>query len=406
MAEPPLPSAEEPAEQPEQPEQPVQPVQPEPSGSAARPLIAPPWSPVATPSASYVPRPPAAPEPNDGRSFTERYRGTQWDSSTPIAPVIGRATAGPTPLQRGGPSILLLAGVGMLLAVVAVIGVLLYTDSQRPGFLPAAVLPSSSPADSLPAATLASTPSVAISPSATPSSSLSAPPASVTPPAASPTPTEPLVLPDDPAEAFVARMLYGASYSVTADGRFDFGGEEGSWGFEMDVAGSDLGGVFTIAQKRVRLVTDIIVKENIQYDKPAGEGWVRREGNPEGMPMDILAAHRGPQSFEGLEYVGAVRRDRMQLHHLRLPSAFLPQLSTMWLDEYDGGLVLHDFSFDLWITDDGRPRSADVVFDGTVRSAGAEVDMTFNMNYRFSRWGEPTVIEAPEQYTDPGYTDG
>lgn len=387
MAEPLLPSSEE---------------QEEPGESAARPLIAPPWSPVATPPASYVPRPAAAAaEPNDGRSFTERYRGTQWDTS----PLGGLAASDLTPARRGGPSILLLAGVGMLLVVVAVIGVMLFSGSQQPAYLPAAVLPTSSPPASQPTAT--ASPGVATSPSPAPSVPVSAPPASASAAApASATPIPPLVLPDNPADAFVARMLYGASYSVEADGQFDFGGERGSWGFVMDVGGSDLSGVFTIAQKRLRLVTDIVVKDDIQYDRPAGEGWVRREGTPEGMPMDIFSAHHGPQSFEGLEYVGAVTRNRAQLHHLRLPSAFLPDLSTMWLDEFDGGLVLHDFTFDLWVTDDGRPRSASVVFDGTVRSAGAEVDMTFNMDYRFSRWGEPIVIEPPEHYTDPGFTDG
>jgi hypothetical protein len=368
----------------------------------ARPLIAPPWSSAAAPAAPHAPRPAAVPTtPDDGRSFTERYRGTQWDTSQ-----VGALT--PTdlaPARRRGPSILLLAGVGMLLAVVALTGVILYTDSQRPAYLPAAVLPTSSPESTTPTAT--ATPQSAISPSPAPSVPVSAPPASATPGApASATPKAPLVLPDDPAAAFVARMLHGASYSVKADGEFDFGGEKGSWGFAMDVAGRDLSGVFKIHQKRIRIVTDIIVKDGVQYDKLAGEGWVREEGVPEGMPMDLFATTQGPQSWDGLEYVGSTTRNQRQLHHLRLPAALLPGLSAMWIDEYDGGLVLNDFSFDLWITDDGRPQSSDLVFDGTVRSAGVEIDMTFNMRYSFSRWGDDIVIERPAHFTDPGYTDG
>jgi len=337
---------------------------------------------------------------DDGRSFTERYRGTQWDTS----PVAAMVAPQPTAARRGGPSILLLVGVGMFLAVAALVGVILYSDSLRPAFLPGAVLPIISPA-ATPAATTG--PAATVIPSAAPSGAVPAPSASASP-ATQPSaiPTAPLQLPDHPADAFVARMLHGASYSVEADGRFDFGGERGSWGFAMDVAGRDLSGVFTIAQKRVRVVTDIVVKDNVQYNKFAGEGWIREEGVPEGMPMDMFATTEDPQSWEGLEYVGAVTRNRTQLHHLRLPAAFLPELSAMMLDEYEGGLVVHDLTFDLWVTADGRPRSADLVFDGTVRSAGVEVDMTFNLDYRYSRWGEPIVIEAPERFTDPGYTDG
>lgn len=348
-----------------------------------------------------------APEPNDGRSFTERYRGTEWDSAPVVGPVIGPRAAHHTQAQRGGPSILLLAGVGMLVAVVAVIGVLLYTDSERPVLLPAAVLPISSPLASPPAAT--APPPVAISPSPAPSVPASVPPAAATPVAsASATPTAPpLVLPDDPAAAFAVRMLRGdATYTVETEGQFAVGNDRLAWNSTMDVAGRDLSGSMRISQQRVRVLTDIIVKDDVQYTRLAGEEWIREEGVPQGMPMALFLTTNPSGSYSGLEYVKAVKRDGRQLHHLRMPQSFVPGLTDEMIAGYEGGLSVRSLTLDLWVTGDGKPAAANLTFDATARAAGVEVDMTIEMAYRFTRWGDDIVIEAPEQFTDPGYTDG
>lgn len=371
--------------------------------NAARPLIAPPWSPASTPPASYVPRPPTAtPEPNDGRSFTERYRGTQWDTS-PLNGLPDAATV--MPHRRGGPSILLLAGVGMFVAVVAMIGVILYTDMQQPAILPAALLPTSSPEPSSPPAATDSP--AATSPSPAPSALASAPPALATPVATAnltPTALPPFVLPNDPLEAFAYRMARGdATYHVAAEGDMDVGNESLAFHMEMDFAGDDVSSVIDISQKRVRARTESIVKDGIQYDRLAGDGWIRSEGTPDGLSSGIFGSM---YSLDGLEYVGAVRRNGQLLHHLRFPQEYVPLLNSAFIEDFAGGMTVHDFRFDVWITGDGRARSATFKMDGTAHESGVEVDVTLDFEYRFSRWGEPIVVDAPAQYTDPGYTDG
>lgn len=186
----------------------------------------------------------------------------------------------------------------------------------------------------------------------------------------------------------------------------DVGNERLQWTYTMDVAGHDLSGIYTISQGRVRAVTEIIVKDNVQYTRLAGEGWVREPGVPTGMPGDMFETTDVDQSFDGMEYVGLVNHGGRKLHYLRLPQVPLAELNALIGDQFAGGLILHDFGFDLWIRDDGRPRSAAVLMDGTVVSQGVELDLTVNFDYIYSRWGEPVTVEAPEQFTDPDRTDG
>lgn len=202
-------------------------------------------------------------------------------------------------------------------------------------------------------------------------------------------------------------MLRGdATYTVETEGQFAVGNDRLAWNSTMDVAGRDLSGSMRISQQRVRVLTDIIVKDDVQYTRLAGEEWIREEGVPQGMPMALFLTTNPSGSYSGLEYVKAVKRDGRQLHHLRMPQSFVPGLTDEMIAGYEGGLSVRSLTLDLWVTGDGKPAAANLTFDATARAAGVEVDMTIEMAYRFTRWGDDIVIEAPEQFTDPGYTDG
>jgi hypothetical protein len=339
----------------------------------------PPAPPIAEPPLAQ----PLSPPGLEGQSYSERYRGTQWNGAPAIAqPAAPQRT-------RGGVNMLLVVGVLLLIGTIA--GLALSFASRPPaGIVPAADLASGKP---LP------TPSPRITHDPRPSPSPT--PLRRTPPARpSPSPADLGPMPDHPAEAFVWRMLQAdASYRVVADGRFEAGNERFTMKIEMDVAGSDVKGSVTVAQKRVRATVDMIVKDGAQYMRIPGEGWVREDGPPEAMPGDIFGYEA--DAYDGLEYLGRVTRDGKKLHHLRLLTDDVEALTRGLRDELgDAALDIRKLRFDIWVTADGRPRSALIRFDGTVRVDGAELDMTFNFDFRFTKWGEKFVIEAPARYSD------
>jgi hypothetical protein len=174
----------------------------------------------------------------------------------------------------------------------------------------------------------------------------------------------------------------------------------------MKVAGQDVDGKIELSQDRERYRADVIVKDGIQYVRPAGEGWIRQAA-PLGTFTNPFVGRTSTADWVGMERVETVRRDGQLLHHLRLPDFDWQTMSSSLLDENAGGMEIKQLLFDIWVTDNGVPASANIAFDGTTRANGIEADFTFDLDYTFTKFGEPIVIEAPQNYddeTDPGTT--
>jgi hypothetical protein len=340
---------------------------------------------------------PAPSDPTGSVSYSERYRGTQWGQ--PVAPVVPVEARGAglaarrTALIVTGVAASILAGVGAFVIAAPTV--------DRPAApLPAvAVAPSASDA-------LASAGIVPLDTPGAPGADAS-PEVGPTPPASAPTgPAEPRPS-RGPGRGSVVDAFTDvvsdpdAAFRLAVDGSFRIGNEATGIRLEFDIAGDDAAGTMTADQGRVRVKAAMVVKDGVTYIKPAGEPWsVDDAGRAAGSLSNPFTTADG--SLQGLVHAGTVRRGGVTLHHLRIPRVDWQRLSAAFLDQDQGGMALRDVDVDVYVTARGVPHSAVVAMDGTMIDDGVEVDVTFRLDYRFSRFGDRFSIEAPDVPSDPG----
>ena len=337
----------------------------------------------------FVPPPSVVPPPSGG-SYSERYRGTQWGA--PVAPT----PAIQPPTTRSGSRVVLAIGV-VLLVVVTLGSVLLLARPPAP----AQALALASAAPGTPASSAAAT---AIPGPSADASAPSEPRTSPSPsPDATPAPTAQPPQDGSVAARFAARVADPqVSFHVEIRGRFAFGNETGRLDCSFDVAGPDTRGRMRISQGRVSVEAEIIVKDGSGYVRPAGEAWTRDDSAASsGTSADPFGGASGMDTLDGLSYEGTVRMDGVTLHHLRLPRIDWRLVGSALLDANQGGMRIRDLDYDIYVTNAGIPHSARISFDGTSIDSGVRVDMTFMIDYRFSRFGRPAGIEAPDVPSDP-----
>jgi hypothetical protein len=355
------------------------------SGSAMSP-------PSLIPPHGVVPPPSMVPPPalSDGSSYSERYRGTQWGAPVAPTPVMQPSTT------RSGSRVALAVG-GVLLVVVTLGSFLLLARPPAP--TRALALASAAPVTPAPsaAATAVAGPSAGAPASSVPGTSPSASPDATPAPTARP-PRDGSV-----AARFAARVADPqVSFHVAVRGRFAFGNETGRLLCSFDVAGPDMRGRMRISQGRVSLEAEIVVKDGNGYVRPAGEAWTRDDSAASsGMTADPFGGDSGMDTLDGLTYEGTVRLDGATWHHLRLPRIDWRLVGSALLDANQGGMRIRDLDYDIYVTNGGIPHSARISFDGTSIDSGVRVDMTFTIDYRFSRFGRPARIEAPDVPSDP-----
>ena len=323
-----------------------------------------------------APSRPTAPRPDPNVSFSDLYRGTQWD--TELANPRPRVAA----QSSDGPSVLLIAGLSLV--AVAVVGVLVMlaglppspasfagaNSTARPTRVPTARLPTRPPATSQ-------------TPSPTPLTSHSVPA----------TPAASVPLPDDPAQAF-ALLMSNPSYVAQVEGQFEIGNEAGSIEIMLRRSGRDLEAESVVAQGRERVRQTLVIKDDRAFVRLAGDPWQMAGAGSVSSP-DVFS-NIEPDSLHALIDAGMDRYDGRRLRHLELPTFDWPSISRMfYLDADGGGAVIRDMSVDVWISDSGIPHAAEVWFDATVTDAGLEVDFSYEMTYRFERFGQPVAIDAP-----------
>jgi hypothetical protein len=331
--------------------------------------------------------------PDSGLSFMDRYRGTEWDNLPPAANLpVARDR------KHGGPSVLLIAGVAAIAVVVAAVGGMVFLGLKPSGPM---------------AAFLSSTPGPPVVVRLTPSPPrTSVPPAAATQPAGSspvarPAPSLPLPpidprLAGTPAGAFIALMMSGdARYHAEAAGSAVYGNEHVTIGYSANVSGRDLDATWVLGQDRERAVMSVIIKDDRYYSKPAGEPWQQWESQSS-LPSDSFSSISA-NSWGALTYAGPDERGGRRLHHLQLPEidwAGIPDV--YYLDADEGGTIIHDMGCDIWVSAAGEPVEASIWFEATARNGGLEIDLSYELDYDFSRVGEPVQIEAPTVTDDGG----
>jgi hypothetical protein len=196
--------------------------------------------------------------------------------------------------------------------------------------------------------------------------------------------------PDAAAGAFIeAVTVSGRSLHVDAEGRARLVGPEVGFRAQYDVVGSEVLGSSSIDAGEMGLVQNLALVEGHTVTGFREGSWSLDE-----------RTYATPDPFAGLArddvvLVGTDRRGDQDVVHLRLDQPVAaagalatygnPGLSTIRVDA---------FSYDLFVTADGVPLSADVSVTGSI---GGELSgpIEGHVALRFSRWGELARLDLP-----------
>ena len=153
-----------------------------------------------------------------------------------------------------------------------------------------------------------------------------------------------------------------------------------------DISGQDVAMLIELSAPGIRQATDLVVVGDTAYTRQDGEAWISA---PRAAVADSVAGLldnlRVVEDPNHLRYVGLEDFEGRQLHHLVAATKVPYTPST--------GGTGHFETLDVWIEDDGTPVSLRGDFSA-VDAAGNRGEGTSEM--RFSRFGEPVEIQAPD----------
>ena len=153
-----------------------------------------------------------------------------------------------------------------------------------------------------------------------------------------------------------------------------------------DISGEDLAMLIELTAPGIHQATDLVVVGDTAYTRQDGAAWLSA---PRAAVADSVAGLldnlRVVEDPNHLRYVGLEDFEGRQLHHLVAATEVPYTPST--------GGTGHFETLDVWIEDDGTPVSLRGDFSAT-DGAGNRGEGTSDM--RFSRFGEPVEIQAPD----------
>ena len=303
-------------------------------------------APGASPSA------PAAPEPPDNRSYSDRYRDTAWGDPAPppgSAPVAAQ--------RRRGRGIFLVLGV-VLLAGSVVAGLALAT-----GQLDRALGLGPAPTDTLPQAPRETTDPIAAA-------------AAI--------------------DAFLAVVADPKlSYEMQERGTIEAGDITGITVLTGKVAGRDADARFNMTMSTgSSLAGRMIIKGKTVWLQVDGQKtW--RKATPKPGEVPIIDAFEGVDGPEDLAYVGREMRRGSLTHHLVTSDGWNPPNAEKALAAVPG-LRVDEARMDLWVLDDGRPREAVYSVRASAGGPLTSATATVKATYLFTNVGGKITIKAPK----------
>lgn len=284
---------------------------------------------------AWAPPKPSASPPAAG-SYSEQYRGTQWDSSPPPTTPVTRSSG------RGRSAVAL---VRWLFLLVGVIGLAMFGRGFIDGWNAGGV--------------------DAITPSAT--SSVVERFREVV---------------ADPGLAFHVKM------SITVSG----GPQPMQLVADLDMVGEDSAGKVRLTQGGDRIAVEMVVKDGVGYARAPGGGWQKvpgDEGTIESPFADLSPAIR-------YEDLGRTKRGQRMLHHLRTHDWTRDDLKAV-TELFGKGATIESAVIDVYVTDRGVPVEMNgALAIGLPAPAGAHDEAQATFSYRFSRVGKPVAIKAPK----------
>ena len=131
------------------------------------------------------------------------------------------------------------------------------------------------------------------------------------------------------------------------------------------------------------------------YTKTGDQPWVRRAAPPAYGVLGNLDS----VAWAGMQYVGPESVGDRLMHHLRVPINGWPGAADTMVFQVVAAPTT--YTMDVWVDDKGRPASARVVTQLTLRVGGHDAVTSMDAVYTFSRWGKRPRIEAPDRF-NPG----
>jgi hypothetical protein len=310
-------------------------------------------------------------------SFTERYRGTEWDRSAGHPASIsfeGELRRGSSVLLYGGVVLVVvllafggfygLSGGGLQGLVGGTVARLTSTPTPRPTSAPVLVVPTNAPG-------------TAAGPSAQPAKESTGP-----------------VAPADAAGAFVAFLQSGTPYVMTETGTITARGEVLHMSMSLRASNHDSAASFVLKAGRISKRGQTVSKAGTSYRRDNGGAW-KLDPNPNAMTSNLFVAFPATD-WLSLVSVGTERRNGEKVTHLRVPD--LNWDSRPPETTYSDGMAIKvdRFALDIWVGMDGVPAGALLVAKGTAQKQGVETSLTIRLRFTFSKVGAPVEIAAPE----------
>jgi hypothetical protein len=299
-----------------------------------------------------IPPPPAEP----GRSFSERYRDTEFAGAV-------QAAGGKKPRKRRGivTTVLTLGSALLAMGAVAFIGM---TVLQGGGLPSIPGLPDGSPVAS----------------------------SSPVPPTASPgSVTKAAVI-----NAFIKRVTaknlgyhveFSAAFTATAYDNTEVATMAGT----IDIRGLDFSGIWRVHIYDGRNAeTSIVYLGKTGYVRPPEESW---QCVAPRTPRPQVNAFSAFKTAKDVRYEGIVTKDGQRLHRLR---AVKPLQANPWVLQDDWAKSpISDVAYDVLVTDQGLPISGTFTARMRVPDGVSRTEIRIATDYRYTNVGRPPQIKAP-----------
>ena len=158
---------------------------------------------------------------------------------------------------------------------------------------------------------------------------------------------------------------------------------------QMEIAGDDSRGTSRLSVMREPVTVETVSKDGVSWARMPGGEWEPMT-EAEATPSNPFALIRGPQD---LRYMGEEVQGGRVVEHFRTDRVIgLDALATL----PEGLNVTNvDTTFDLYTDSEAVPLFADWEVTMEADDGGSPGRIEMRGEYRFSRWGEPIVIEAP-----------
>jgi hypothetical protein len=159
---------------------------------------------------------------------------------------------------------------------------------------------------------------------------------------------------------------------------------------EMDMVDGDSAGTVIFTEAGARIALEMIVKGGATYARVPGAPWQLVPLKQQGIlsPLTELGA------LTGYEDLGLEERGGVSLRHLRTTEARRADLDAV-IELFGDVATIRSSVIDLYLTEDGVPVEMTGTATMSLNQSGKSKQATLAFSYRFSQVGQALTIDAP-----------